>query len=152
MSFFLKRTFISRYMASVFMSICKVNRLDAALFVTYMHSRPPKQFLLLLHISYPVTHLFPMHSFSTPCFQGVEKGCIGSKWVNRDLIFKKRFIYLFFQNQKCGKNGLIIDFKDSTFLLRVLMFKWPISRFLGVFNGNVFSSIKQCFSLLEGLG
>ena len=37
-----------------------------------------------------LTHLFPMHPFSTPwkhqktdriCFQGVEKGCIGDKWV-----------------------------------------------------------------------
>ena len=38
-----------------------------------------------------LTHLFPMHPFSTPwkhqktlqfCFQGVEKGFFGNKWVN----------------------------------------------------------------------
>ena len=34
-----------------------------------------------------LTHFFPMHPFSTPWkhfwyFQGVEKGCIGNKWVN----------------------------------------------------------------------
>ena len=36
-----------------------------------------------------LTHLFPMHPFSTPlkltvflCFQGTEKGCIGNKWVD----------------------------------------------------------------------
>ena len=40
-----------------------------------------------------LTHLFRMHSISTPlkhlknltvfwCFQGVEKGCIGNKWIN----------------------------------------------------------------------
>ena len=40
-----------------------------------------------------LTHLFPMH-FSLPlkisenrkvfcCFQGLEKGCIGNKWVNK---------------------------------------------------------------------
>ena len=37
-----------------------------------------------------LTHLFPMHPFSTSwkhqktvrCFQEVEKGCIGNKWVN----------------------------------------------------------------------
>ena len=26
-------------------------------------------------------HSFPTHSFPTPCFQGVEKGCIENKWV-----------------------------------------------------------------------
>ena len=39
----------------------------------------------------PVTHLFPMYFFSTPqnirrlrvfCFQEIEKGYIGNKWVN----------------------------------------------------------------------
>ena len=37
-----------------------------------------------------LTHFLPMHSFSKPrkhfpvfwCFHGVEKGCIGDKWVN----------------------------------------------------------------------
>ena len=30
---------------------------------------------------FTLTHLFPMHSFSTSCFQRVEKGCIGNEWV-----------------------------------------------------------------------
>ena len=39
-----------------------------------------------------LTHSFPMHPFSTPfppppvrfsdVFRGVEKGCVGNKWVN----------------------------------------------------------------------
>ena len=44
-------------------------------------------------LSTNLTHLFTMHPFSTPlktsenrkvfgCFQGVEKGYIGKKWVN----------------------------------------------------------------------
>ena len=41
-----------------------------------------------------LTHLFPMHPFSTPfsthltvfwCFQGVENGCIGNNWVKLDV-------------------------------------------------------------------
>ena len=30
---------------------------------------------------YALTHLFPVHHFATP-FQGIEKDCIGNKWVN----------------------------------------------------------------------
>ena len=66
MSCFLKRTFILRYMGSVSMSICKVNCLDTILFLTHMHSPPPKHFLSHPNISYHVTHLFPMQPFSTP--------------------------------------------------------------------------------------
>ena len=48
-----------------------------------IHCRLWKWFCLLL------THLLAMHPFPTPwkhqkafwCFQGIEKGCIGSKWV-----------------------------------------------------------------------
>ena len=50
-------------------------------------------FLTPLHLL-KLIHLFPMHPFSSPlkisenltvfwCFQGVEKGCIRNKWVNR---------------------------------------------------------------------
>ena len=49
--------------------------------------------LMLSHFLNKLTHLSPIHPFSTPletsenrkvfwCFQGVEKGCTGSKWVN----------------------------------------------------------------------
>ena len=40
-----------------------------------------------------LTHFFPIHPFSTSwkqntevfwCFHGVEKGCIGNKWVNEE--------------------------------------------------------------------
>ena len=41
-----------------------------------------------------LTHLFPMHPFSTPwkhqkadIFSQVEKGCIGSEWVNIENIY-----------------------------------------------------------------
>ena len=42
-----------------------------------------------------LTHLFPMHPFSTHltvfwCFQGVEKGCIGNKWLNLDSVLNKQ--------------------------------------------------------------
>ena len=47
-----------------------------------------------------LSHLFPMHSFLPPenirkpyvfilCFQGVEKGCIGKKWVKKMQFAKK---------------------------------------------------------------
>ena len=57
-----------------------------------------RRYLLLscmtLHKRYTLlAHLFPMHTFSKPlktsenrtvfwCFQGIEKGCIGYKWVD----------------------------------------------------------------------
>ena len=58
------------------------------------------------------THLFPMHPFSTPffymvfwCFQGVEKGCIGNKWVKKSwyrtqyfpchILYSLAFLWLF---------------------------------------------------------
>ena len=36
-----------------------------------------------LHVSYKLTHSFPMHPFSTPWKhqKGVEKGYIGNEWV-----------------------------------------------------------------------
>ena len=40
-----------------------------------------------------LSHLFPMHSFlplfPLPLFQGVEKGCIGKKWVKKMQFAKK---------------------------------------------------------------
>ena len=49
---------------------------------------------LLQHFNFLLTHLFQMHPFSTSwkksenhkifwCFKGVEKGCIGNKWVTK---------------------------------------------------------------------
>ena len=44
-----------------------------------------------LYVHYPqwevvtLAHFLPMHPFSTPCFQGLEKACIGNKWVSLDI-------------------------------------------------------------------
>ena len=51
----------------------------------------------MLIISIPMlTHLFPMHAFSTPenlevfwCFQVVEKVYIGNKWVKQISVWSK---------------------------------------------------------------
>ena len=51
-----------------------------------------------------LTHLFLVHPFSTPrktenltvsrCFQGLEKGCIGNKWVKFGNILRQYFKFL----------------------------------------------------------
>ena len=77
--------------------------------------------LLLLTI---LTHLFPKNPFSTPwkqncrvfwCFHGVEKGCIGNKWVNHRLPRCAQILMLF--------DLIYTRFSHSSFLLMHLLLK-----------------------------
>ena len=69
-----------------------------------------------------LTHSFPMHPFSTPWFfQGLEKGCIGNKWVNLFRMRASRYsIYARFsdsQNNCYTNSGGSRNFKGQvTFL------------------------------------
>ena len=59
-----------------------------------------------------LTHLFPMHPFST-LQKGIEKGCIGSKWVNNPTCYRVRLIFL----KSCRENvffrNLMLYFSQS---------------------------------------
>ena len=87
-------------------------------------------------------YLFPMHPFSAPskhqktvfcCFQGVEKGCIGNKWVNVAVFFKKvigsyvnivQFTNIFFRIYTAQKWSCIKDFFSKCDKIRSFLQFW----------------------------
>ena len=89
-----------------------------------------------------LTHLFPMHPFSTPwkhkktvkvsCFQGVEKGCIGNESVNNSTV-------LFVQNSVINKFQAI----SSIFLPQ-----WSNAKFEQILQGKGwYFNPFPCFSI-----
>ena len=64
-----------------------------------------------------LTHLFPMNPFSTSLkhqktHQGVEKGCIGNKWVketSQEVVNGKKLLTFFTARLKQGTARLIVE-------------------------------------------
>ena len=78
-----------------------------------------------------LTHLFPMHPFSTPCFKGVEKGCIEKEWIKllQRIINKKplnSYVYaLIFNNSLNLEHYIERDEKNKPFVF-ILMKTQPL--------------------------
>ena len=67
-----------------------------------------------------LTHLFAMHPFSNLCFQGVEKGCIGNKWVT--ITIALRLLHSdnsIFRLSKCLKSQFSLFSSSSKTFLKV---------------------------------
>ena len=75
-----------------------------------------------------------MHPFSTPffnhlrvflCFQGVEKGCIGNKWVNMFLHWPTHRAY--YTLMCCALNILLICFVSTVIVYVINACHWSLS-------------------------
>ena len=97
-----------------------------------------------------------MHTFSIPwkhqktvlCFQGVEKECIGSKWVKRARILKQT--YSFRMQVSLSMFDLLVDTRHKEFTKFVLIFPFvliPSSNLLHLLknSGNHWGKLKHWY-------